>query len=172
MRLLGFLITGVLLLASVGCGVSASVHGGVITGDGPYRSAWKQSWQRVIEDEARYAATATSPGACNAGSTKQACVNADQKLASDLRVMQEALSTVHVPDEYSRATALTMQALAHDLRALTLRMRSLSAGDWTLAQRNAWFQESKSEFAAAYTLFARAWTAFPDWARPSPAPRI
>jgi len=157
---------------TAGCGGPVSLRVVAISGDGPYRAIWKQSWEQIQRDEVAYAATATSPGACNTGSTKQACVETDRTVAVDLRRLQKALGSVHVPGPYRRATALTLRAISHDLRGLNLRIRSLSAGNWTVAQRNEWFRQSKVELRAAVETFANAWAAFPDWARPSPSPRI
>ena len=165
------LITALIALPAAGCGVSVSVHGGVISGDGPYRAAWKQWWRRIQRDEKTYRATATSPGVCNMGGSKQACVATDEKVAGDLRGLRTALRSVHVPGPYRRATNLTLLAVSQDLRGLNLRIRSLSAGTWTLAQRNAWFRQSNVELLAAGRTFARGWAAFPDWARPGPPPQ-
>jgi hypothetical protein len=161
-----------LALLSAGCGVSVSVHAGTISGERPYRAIWKRSWEQIQRDEMQYVATAGSPGACNVGSSKEACVNADRALAVDLRRFQEALGRVHVPGPYRRATTLVLRALSHDLRGLNLRMRSLSAGNWTLAQRNDWFRQSKAELLAAAETLAKGWAAFPDRARPSPQPGV
>ena len=161
-------ITGALL----GCGASVSVHGGVISGDGPYRSVWKRSWERIYADQAPYIATATSPGVCNAGGDKRGCWAADFRTSADFRALRAGLTHVHVPGPYKRANSLTLQAIAHGLRGLRLRMTSLQAGPWTMAQRNAWFQESNREIRAGELLFAQAYAAFPAWARPSPAPRF
>ena len=121
------LITALIALPAAGCGVSVSVHGGVISGDGPYRAAWKQWWRRIQRDEKTYRATATSPGVCNMGGSKQACVATDEKVAGDLRGLRTALRSVHVPGPYRRATNLTLLAVSQDLRGLNLRIRSLSA---------------------------------------------
>lgn len=167
---IGFIVLVAFL--SAGCDGPVSLRVVAISGDGPYRAIWKRSWEQIQRDEVPYAATATSPGACNAGSTKQACVQTDRAVAVDLRRLQEALGNVHVPDRYRRATALTLRAISHDLRGLNLRMRSLSAGNWTRAQRNEWFRQSKAELRAAAETFAKAWASFPDWARPSPSPGV
>jgi hypothetical protein len=165
-------LTVLVAFLSAGCAGPVSLRVVAISGDGPYRATWKRSWEQIQRDEVPYAATATSPGACNAGSTKQACVQTDRSVAVDLRRLQEALGSVHVPGPYRRATELTLRAISHDLRGLNLRMRSLSAGNWTIAQRNEWFRQSKAELRAATETFAKAWAAFPDWARPSPSPRV
>lgn len=164
--------TVLLAFLSAGCGTSVSVHEAAISGDGPYRATWKRAWEQIQRDESQYVATAASPGACNVGSSKQACVDADRTVAVDLRRLREALRSVHVPGPYRRATTLTLQAISHDLRGLDLRIRSLGAGKWTLAQRNEWFRQSKAELLAAGETFAKGWAAFPDWARPSPRPRV
>jgi hypothetical protein len=171
---IAILTTALLALLSAGCSasMSASVSGGVISGDEPYRAIWKQSWEQIRRDEVPYSATATSPGACNIGAAKQACVDADTTLAVDLQRLQKGLKSVLVPAPYRRATNLTLLAVSHDLRGLSLRVRSLSVGDLTLEQRNASFRESKVELLAAEETLARAWAAFPAWALPSPQPRV
>jgi hypothetical protein len=170
---LAALVTMLLLaLSGAGCIETVHVQVGVISGDGPYRAVWKQSWEQIERDESPYLATPDSPGACNVGSTKVACVNADRTLVIDLQRFQQALKSVHVPGAYSRATDLTLLAISHNLKGLELRMRSLSEGDWTLDQRNEWFQQSKVELLTAYSAYSHGWAAFPVWARPSPAPRV
>jgi hypothetical protein len=163
-----------LLLAflSAGCGASVSVQGGAISGDAPYRAVWKRSWEQINRDAVRYAPTSSSPGACNVGSTKQACAQTDLAVAADLQRLQDDLRRVGVPGPYRRATDLTLQAVSLDLQGLRLRIRSLSAGEWTMAQRNDWFRRSNTSLHAAQRTFARAWAAFPMWARPTPSPGL
>jgi hypothetical protein len=122
------LITALIALPAAGCGASVSVHGGVISGDGPYRAAWKHWWDGIQRDEKPYRATATSPGVCNVGGNKQACAATDARVAGSLRGLRTALRSVHVPGPYRRATNLTLLAISQDLRALNLRIRSLSVG--------------------------------------------
>lgn len=169
---LGAIVVGLAALASVGCAASVSAHVSVISGDGPYRAMWKQSWVRIETDEAPYKATTTSPGACNAGSTKQACVDADRTVLADMRKLQAGLKSVRVPKEYRKATTLTLLAVSHSLRGLTLRMKSLSAGNWTTVQRNTWFHQSNAQLLAAQAGYAQGWAAFPASSRPSPAPKV
>src|SRR2546423_9270915 len=119
-----------------GCGASISVHGGVISGDGPYRSRWKHAWERIYSDQAPYIATSSSPGVCNIGGDKRACWTADLRTSADFRSLPDALTHVHVPDSYTRANNLTLTAAARALRGLRLRMLSLQAGPWIESQRN------------------------------------
>jgi hypothetical protein len=67
------------------------------------------------------------------------------------------------------ATKLALLALTHWDRALTLRMRALTAGGWTTAERNRWFTESKAELLVAEQTLGTTWAAFPVWARPDPS---
>jgi hypothetical protein len=166
------LITSLIALPAAGCGASVSVHGGVISGDGPYRAAWTRWWDRIQQDAKPYRSTATSPGVCNVGGSKRACVATDTKVASDLRGLRTALRSVHVAGPYRRATTLTLLAISQDVQGLNLRIRSLSAGTWTLTQRNEWFRQSNLELLAAEHTFARGWAAFPDWAKPGPPPQV
>src|SRR5262249_17923680 len=48
-----------------------------------------------------------------------------------------------LPGPYRDATRLTLEAIATDIKGLNLRMGSLRAGDYTMSQRNAWWQEAK-----------------------------
>jgi hypothetical protein len=155
-----------------GCGAWVSVSGGAISDDAPYRALWKESWKRIYADQIPYIATANSPGVCNVGGDKRACWSADFTNSTDVREFQRGLQHVYVPGPYKRATQLTLVAISDDLHGLDLRMRSLQAGPWTLAQRDAWFRHSNQEMLAAERVFAQAYAAFPSWARPSPEPKL
>jgi hypothetical protein len=51
-------------------------------------------------------------------------------------------------------------------------MHSLEAGNYTEAERDAWFTESKVLLTEANALAQQAYASFPRWARPVPAPII
>lgn len=168
--MVGFAVLAAAALLGSGCGVvSVSVQAGTISGDGPYRTVWKHGWEQVIKDEVPYKPTATSPGACNRGSTKQACIDADEVMSRDVRALRAALSAVNVPGPWRHATQLTLRGLSHNLVGLNLRIRSLTAGVWTIRQRDVWFSRSRGELRTAEQLLQQAWAAFPEWAQPSPA---
>jgi hypothetical protein len=59
-----------------------------------------------------------------------------------------------------------------DLRGLSLRTHSLEAGDYSEAERDGWFTESKALIAQSNALADKAYASFPQWARPTPAPII
>lgn len=158
--------------ASSGCGGTLSVSAGAITGDGPYRAAWQRGWTAVNRDLAAYVATSQSPGVCNKGGTKAGCFEADQRVAADLTTLATQLRRVHVPGPYRSATAQAHRAISADLRGLRLRMSALGPGSAPIAQRDDWFRQANAHFAEASMLARRAYGAFPDWARPTPAPGL
>jgi hypothetical protein len=163
-------VVGALLLS--GCGASVSVSAGVITNDGAYLTAWRTGWTAVERASALYSPTATSPGACNKGSTKEACHETDLHVAQAMGRLGESLSHVSVPAAYKTANVEMLQAMRTHLRGLSLRMHSLEAGDYTEAERDGWFTESKALMAESHTLAQKAYQSFPQWARPKPAPII
>lgn len=160
------------LLAPCGCGVSASVNGGVISNNGPYLGVWEPGWKTVERDQVAYMPTSTSPGACKLGGIKSACYEADQRVAADLKRLAAGLRKVEDPAQYRQATALTLKAIAASVKGLSLRMLSLHAGNYTMAQRELWFHESRAKLLEGHNLIQRAYAAFPDWARPMPAPSL
>jgi hypothetical protein len=159
-------------LSLSGCGASVSVGVGVITNDGAYLAAWRTGWTAVERASAPYFPTATSPGACNKGSTKEACYQTDLEVARAMRRLGESLSHVSVPTAYKTANAEILRAMRIHLRGLSLRMRSLEAGDYSEAERDGWFTESKALIAESNALAQKAYQLFPQWARPNPVPII
>ena len=165
-------MVAVLGLAPCGCGVSASVNGGVISNNGPYLGVWEPGWEAVKRDQVAYMPTSTSPGACKIGGGKKECYETDQRVAGDLEQLASGLRIVEEPTQYRDATALTLRATAASVKGLHLRMRSVHAGDYTAAQRERWFHESQAKLLEGHSLIQRAYAAFPEWARPSPAPSL
>jgi hypothetical protein len=163
-------VAGMLLFS--GCGVSASISAGVIGNDGPYLETWRTGWAAVERASTAYIPTSTSPGACNKGSTKEACYETDLHAARAIGRLGESLSHVSVPAAYKTANAEMLRAMRVHLRGLSLRMHSLEAGDYTEAERDGWFTESKVLIAESNALAQNAYASFPQWARPTPAPAI
>jgi hypothetical protein len=167
-----WLLLGVLGTLLSGCGASVSVSAGVISNNGPYLAAWSKGWTTVERESAPYIPTATSPGACNRGSTKEACFETDLHVAQAIGRLGETLSHISVPAPYETANAEMLHAMRVHLQGLRLRMHSFEAGNYTAAERDAWFTESKALIAASNTLAQKAYASFPQWARPTPAPII
>jgi hypothetical protein len=172
MRRLLALIAALAGMAGSGCGATVSVSGGTITNDGPYRAAWEREWTAIHGDLAAYVATSDSPGPCNKGGTKIGCSEADRRLASDLRSLATQLGQVYIPGPYRDPTAQIQRAISAELHGLELRMSALGPGNYTMAQRNEWFQQVNAHLAEASALTQRGYAAFPEWARPTPAPRL
>jgi hypothetical protein len=100
------------------------------------------------------------------------CYEADHRVAGDLTRLDERLRGIPVPAQYKSAAAETLQAIGTEIHALELRMHSLEAGGHTKAERDAWFSQSKALFVEARGRAQHAYTSFPQWARPTPAPTV
>lgn len=149
-----------------------SLSGGVIENNGPYLAAWRTGWTEVERASAPYIPTSTSPGACNKGSTKEACAETDLQVARAEDRLGESLSHVSVPAPYHTANEELLQALRVNLHGLGLRVHALGAGNYNEAERDAWFTESKALIAESNVLAQKAYASFPQWARPTPAPIV
>ncbi len=147
-----------------------SVSAGVISNDGAYLAAWRTGWTAVERASAAYVPTATSPGACNKGSSKEACFQTDLHVAKAMARLGESLAHVSVPAAYKAANSEMLHAMSLHIRGLGLRMHSLEAGNYTEAERDGWFAESKSALAESNALARKAYASFPQWARPNPVP--
>lgn len=102
-------VVGALFLS--GCGASVSVSAGVIPNDGAYLAAWRTDWTAVERASAPYTPTATSRGACNKGSTKEACYKTDLHVARAMGRLGESLSHVSVPTAFKTANTEMLQAM-------------------------------------------------------------
>jgi hypothetical protein len=155
-----------------GCGASVSVGGGVIRDNGRYLAAWSQGWKAVERDSVPYIPTATSPGVCNRGGDRSECFETDAHVAVDLNQLFESLKGVPIPSQYRAPTAEMVSAMSTYVHGLSLPMHALEAGNYTEAQRDAWFTESKTLMLEANAMAHHAYASFPQWARPTPAPLI
>lgn len=148
-------------LSLVGC--RASVSGGVVD-NAAYQGAWKSGIEAFHRDLQPYQATATSPGVCNKGGTKNGCYAADQQLIRDLVALDQGLRAAKVPRQYRRADALVHKTIAENVQGLRLRGQSFTSNrDSDFQQANALIQRAGKDWQQAYG-------AFPDWAKPTPAP--
>ncbi|HEY7257013.1 MAG TPA: hypothetical protein VH476_10060 [Solirubrobacterales bacterium] len=145
---------------------------GVVGDNSAYLAAWERGWHSIEGDSVVYRATSTSPGACNKGATKVECFVADRRTARDLGSLEEKLRTVSVPDAYQSANHSMVAAISTEREGLALRMRSLGPGSHPMAIRDQWFQEANDRFAKARILAERGYAAYPEWARPTPAPTL
>jgi hypothetical protein len=103
---------------------------------------------------------------------KSECYETDSRVAGDLVRLSEGLRRVPVPAPYRSAAAETVRAITTEIQGLGLRMYSLEAGNYTEAERDEWFTHSKALLTEANALAQHAYTLFPQWARPTPAPII
>jgi len=93
-------------------------------------------------------------------------------MARDLGSLEKELRAVSVPDAYRSADQLMMAAISTEREGIALRMRSLGPGSYPIAIRDRWFQEARDRFGKAQILARRGYAAYPEWARPTPAPTL
>ena len=129
-----------------------------------YKDVYGEHMTRVRQDFQLLAPTESTPGACNAGGTKQGCYEADLKIISSLQDMFTALADTQVPPRYESADALLKEAIEMNIRALELRNQGIAQND------DAAFQKHKVVLKAAFELYAEAYAAFPRDNRPQPPP--
>lgn len=129
-----------------------------------YKAVYAEHMDRLRQDFKLLAPTATSPGVCNIGGTKQGCYDADVKIISSLQEMLEALEETQVPPRYEPADALLKEALDLNIRALELRNQGIAQND------DAAFQEHREVMEEALAQWAEAYAAFPTDNPPQPPP--
>jgi hypothetical protein len=129
-----------------------------------YKAIYAGQMTKVRADNLPFEATATSPGVCNKGGSRQGCFDADAKVIQDLQGMIEALGATAVPPRYSDADKLLRGAIADDIRALELRNKAIAEND------DAAWAEHQGVLAKALTSFQQAYQAFPADNRPQPQP--
>jgi hypothetical protein len=129
-----------------------------------YRVVYQKDAAVVKTDSAAFLPAGKNPGACNKGSTKQACVAAGEKMLGDLKKLQADLKPVPVPPRYGDGDKLLKQAVQAQIDGLTMRDQALSSTDPTAS-----VDPANAKLAAANDLFKRADQAFPADARPTPS---
>jgi hypothetical protein len=130
-----------------------------------YNTAYQQDVLRIQADTVPYAATATSPGVCNKGGTKQGCYDTDQKVVVDLKVMLTDLGKLTVPPRFSRANTDLRQGLQILIDGLTLRDQVIAGSD-----PSASLDPSNQKLKAATDLQHEAYLEFP--ADNAPLPKL
>jgi hypothetical protein len=127
-----------------GCSVSGSV---VISGsalnlgqESKYDALWSADWRTIAIGQRPLQASASSPGACNIGGSKQGCYDADVRLIADFRKLGSDLSGSVVPSEFTRANATLHRCIVDDIRGLSDRDAAIASQN-----PNATFSRSNKE---------------------------
>jgi hypothetical protein len=129
-----------------------------------YNAVWQRDMTTIATDSEPFRATATSPGVCNAGGSKQGCYDTDARVIADLRTMLTDLSSLTVPPRYRSADMLVRQGIQANIVGLELRNDAISSGnpDASFEQSNAKLKEADADLRQAYS-------EFPTDNRPAPA---
>jgi hypothetical protein len=124
-----------------------------------YDKLWAADWHKIVIDERPFIASASSPGVCNIGGTKQGCYDADLALIADFRKLGTDLSGSVVPSEFAQANTTLHLAIQQFIQALSDRNDAIASGnpdatltpsnnELTVAQRT--FEQAFSEYKGAY----------------------
>jgi len=130
-----------------------------------YNATYAEHMTQIHVDAQRlFAPTATSPGVCNVGGSKQGCYDADLIAIEDLQAMLNALEAIPVPPRYADADRLLREGIAEQIRGLELRNQSIAEND-----QAAW-TEHQVALEQAAAILQQAYAAFPADNRPQPPP--
>ena len=127
-------------------------------------SGFDRNAQPVIRDAQPLAPSSGSRGVCNKGGTKQGCYDTDQQLALDLQQLLADLQGAKVPPEYQQANRSMEQAISLDIEGLRQRDVGIVQDDSVA------FGQAVDKLGRANALFRTAYSEFPDYDRPMPAP--
>jgi hypothetical protein len=130
-----------------------------------YNTTYQQDVLRIQADTVPYTATASSPGVCNKGGTKQGCFDTDQKVVGDLKVMLTDLGKLTLPPRFSKANTDLRQGLQILIDGLTLRDQVIAGSDPTAS-----LDPSNQKLKEATDLQHKAYLEFP--ADNAPLPKL
>jgi hypothetical protein len=158
----------VCLVAIGGCAVSIQTfHGTVddLQAEAQYNNTYSASMASLHHDIQRlFGVTATNPGVCNVGGSKQGCYDADLQVIQDYHAMLSALAKIPVPRRFADGDRLLRQAIDESIRGLQLRNQAIAQNDDA-----AWTQQA-GILKQATSTFQRAYAAYPEDNRPQPPP--
>lgn len=125
---------------------------------------WSQGWSQVNRDEAPFQGTPDSPGVCDVGGNKQACIETDRIVSKDLQQLVQNLTTTVIPREFASATDAITRGLRLAIQGLNDRDLGISGDDTNL------FRQGQDELARAISLIGQGYSQFPGYDRPDPTP--
>jgi len=162
------LAAGVVCLIAVGACVSFRTFGAAtvedVQAEEQYKAVYGEQITIVHEDLQVFLPSASGPGVCNTGGTKQGCYDADALAIQGLQAMLRALEATPVPPRYADADKLLREAIAENIRGLELRNLAIAESD------NADWSEHQGALEHALTIYGQAYAAFPDDNKPQPPP--
>jgi hypothetical protein len=162
------LAAGVVCLIAVGACVSFRTFGAAtvedVQAEEQYKAVYGEQMAIVHEDLQVFLPSASGPGVCNVGGTKQGCYDADALAIQGLQAMLRALEATPVPPRYADADKLLREAIAENIRGLELRNLAIAESD------NAALSEHQGALEHALTIYGQAYAAFPDDNKPRPPP--
>jgi hypothetical protein len=134
---LGRLAAGAFLAACL-WGCSSSVFAVHPDQESKYDALWSADWHMIASGQRPLQPSASSPGACNIGGTKQGCYDADVTLIADFRKLAADLSGSAVPSEFARANATLHRGIRHEVQGFSDRNAVIASGNpgATLSQSN------------------------------------
>jgi hypothetical protein len=142
-RILRRLVAVAVLAACLGgCTVSVSASSDNLIKEQKYDALWLADWRRIATGQHPFQASASSPGVCNSGGSKQGCYDTDLKVIADYRKLESDLSGSVVPSEFARANTTLHRAIAELIQGLSDRDQAIASQN-----PNATFTESNKELA-------------------------
>ena len=92
-----------------------------------YDALWSADWRKIVSDQQPLRASASSPGVCNIGGSKQGCYAADVALMADFRKLASDLSGPVVPPEFAQANGALHQGIRDEIRGLLDRNDAIAS---------------------------------------------
>ncbi len=156
-------IGGLMVLGAVAGSALGRPSAAELRSEARYQAVFQRDLLRVQADSVPFAATATSPGVCNRGGSKQGCFDTNERVINDLWAAIADLSALPAPARYQEADHALQTALRADAAGLRLRDLAIASGD-----PNASLQPSNAALAAAQAQLHGAYALFPQDAAPRP----
>jgi hypothetical protein len=118
----------VLVACVEGCSVSVVSSSDNLLQEAKYDALWSADWTRIAIDYRPMQATASSPGVCNIGGSKQGCYDADLRTISGFRRLASDLSgAAVVPPEFARANTTLHRGIADYIQGLSERDEAIAS---------------------------------------------
>jgi hypothetical protein len=124
---------------------------------------WATDWRKLNKDAAPLMQSASSPGVCNVGGSRNDCYEVGVRQIHDLQRLRRDLQKVTVPTAYAAANRKIQDAVAMSIQAWKLRCQAIAQDD-----NGAW-QQANVLFSKAHVAFSEAYREFPA-SRPLPVP--
>lgn len=150
---------GLLAVTLMGClsfGIKTSGAATVedLAAENNYKATYAQTAAVIASDEEPMKPTASSPGVCNKGGTKQGCHDTDSRIITDLNAQLAALNSIRVPPRFVDGDKLLRDSISLQIQGLTLRNHAIEGiGDGSLGPSNDKLQQADSVMSSALAAF-------------------